>query len=117
MMLSAIVDHRVVHDVISKSEGTYVNSYVVKQRKTTTRGWELLVEWRDGSTDWVALKDLKELYPVELAIYEEERKVDDAPAFSWWVPYVLRKQKCILQKVKSKYWARTHKMVFASQRM
>jgi hypothetical protein len=109
MMMSAIVDHRVLHNAIHQSQGTYVNSYGVKRRKTTTRGWELLVEWRDGSSDWVSLKDLKDSYPVELAIYAKERKIDDEPAFAWWVPYVLRKQKRILQKVKSKYWARTHK--------
>ncbi len=51
MMLSAIVHHRVLHDAIPKSQGTYVNSYGVKRHKTTTCGWDLLVEWRDGSTD------------------------------------------------------------------
>ena len=61
-----------------------------------------MVEWRDGSYDWVALKDLKESYPVELAKYAQERKIDDEPAFAWWVPHVIRKQKRILQKIKSK---------------
>jgi hypothetical protein len=109
LMLSAIMDHRVLHDTIPQSQGTYTNSYRVKRRKTTTREWELLVEWRDGSNDWVALKDLKDLYPVELAIYATDHHIVDEPAFAWRVPYVLRKQKRILQKVKSKYWARTHK--------
>ena len=109
MMLSAITDHRVLKDAIPKSQGTYVNPYGVRRRKTTTRGWELLVEWRDGSSDWVSLKDLKDSYPVELAIYAKERTIEDEPAFAWWVPYVLRKQQRILQKVKTKYWARTHK--------
>lgn len=44
MMLSAIIDHRVLHNAIPKSQGTYVNSYGVKRQKTTTRCWELLVE-------------------------------------------------------------------------
>lgn len=86
MMLSAIVDHSVLHDTIPKSQVTYVNSYGVNRRKTTTRGWKLLVEWRDESSDWVALKDLKESYPIKLAMYAKERKVDDEPAFAWWVP-------------------------------
>jgi hypothetical protein len=66
MMLDKIVDHRVLPNVIPQSQGTYVNSYGVKRRKTTTRDWELLVEWKVGSTDWVAMKDLKESYPIEL---------------------------------------------------
>jgi hypothetical protein len=109
MMLSSIMDHRKLGDAIPKSQGTYVNSYGVKRRKATTRGWELLVEWRDGSSDWVSLKDLKDSYPVDLAVYANENLLADKPAFAWWTPNVLRKQKRILQKVKSKYWARTHK--------
>jgi hypothetical protein len=68
-----------------------------------------LVKWRDGSSDWIAMKDLKESYPVELALYATGQKIDDEPAFAWWVPYALNKRKRILQKVKSKYWSRTHK--------
>ena len=36
----------------------------------TTRGWDLLVEWKDGSTIWITLKYLKASNPVELAGYE-----------------------------------------------
>jgi hypothetical protein len=104
MMLSAIANYRVLRDAISQSQGTYVN-YGGKRRKTTTRGWELLVAWRNGSSDWVKLKDLKDSYPVELAMYATPHNLEDKPAFAWWVPYTLRKQKRILQKVKSKYWA------------
>ena len=110
MMMDSIADHRTTHEAISKAQGTYTNAYGIERRKATTRGWELLVEWRDGSSDcWVALKDLKESYPVELALYATSHKIDDEPAFAWWVPYVLKKQKRILQKVKTKYWSRTHK--------
>ena len=111
MMLDKIIDHRTTPEAIPKSKGTYVNHYGVKRQKQTTRGWELLVQWKDGSTDWVALKDFKESYPIELALYAVERGIQDEPAFSWWLSHVLKKRKRILQKVKakSKYWARTHK--------
>jgi hypothetical protein len=36
------------------------------------------------------MKDLKESYPVELASYATGQKIDDEPAFAWWVPYVLK---------------------------
>ena len=90
MMLSEIVDHRVLPDAIPRSQGTYTNSYGVKRRKATTRGWEVLVEWKDGSTDCIALKDLKESYPVELAHYAVNRNIQDEPAFAWWIPHVLK---------------------------
>jgi hypothetical protein len=109
MMLSEIIDHRVLPDAIPQSQGTYENAYGVQRKKATTRGWQILEEWRDGLTDWVELKDLKESYPVELAMYAVNNNISDEPAFAWWVPYVLKKQKRILQKVKTKYWSRTHK--------
>ena len=30
-----------------------------KRGKITTEGWQLCIQWKDGSTDWVALKDIK----------------------------------------------------------
>ena len=67
------------------------------------------MEWKDGTTDRVKLKDLKESYPVELAMYATNHKIANDPAFAWWVPFVLKKQKRKLQKVKTKYWSCTHK--------
>ena len=75
----------------------------------TKRGWELCVTWEYGSTDRVVLKDLKNLYPVELAEYAQKNDFQDEPAFAWWGAYVERKRDSILSKVKSKYWQRTHK--------
>ncbi|KAI2502134.1 Reverse transcriptase (RNA-dependent DNA polymerase) [Fragilaria crotonensis] len=101
MMLEEILDHRITSEAIPKSQGTYVNQYGVTRRKQTTRGWELLIQWKDGSTDWVAMKDFKESYPVELALYAVDRGISDEPAFAWWIDYVLKKQKRILQKGQS----------------
>ena len=42
---------------------------IVNLPKKTTRGWKLLVEWKDGSSDWIVLKDLKDLNPIETAEY------------------------------------------------
>jgi hypothetical protein len=109
MMLDKIINHRSTRDAIPKEWGTCVNSYGVQRPKLTTQGWELLIQWKDGSTDWVALKEFKESYPMELAHYAKDYGIHEEPAFAWWVPYVLKKQERILQKVKSKYWAHTHK--------
>jgi hypothetical protein len=72
-------------------------------------GWELLVEWRDGSTDWVALKDLKDTNPIELAEYAVANKIAEEPAFKWWVSFCLQKRNRIINEAKSKYWRTTHK--------
>eukprot|EP00978_Attheya_sp_CCMP212_P008877 scaffold20848_cov68-Attheya_sp.AAC.1 len=109
MMLDKIIDHRILESAIPKSKGTYETQRGLTQNVRTTKGWEICVQWKDGSTDWIALKDLKESYPVELAEYAINSKIDDEPAFAWWVPYTMKKRERIISKVKSKYWARTHK--------
>ena len=45
----------------------------------------------------------------KLADYAIANKIQDEPVFAWWVPYVIKKRKTIIQKIKSKYWQRTHK--------
>jgi hypothetical protein len=97
--------------VISKEDGSsYVNINDMKKPKTTTRGWELLISWKDGTSSWVKLKDLKESFPVQLAESDVGNKISEEPAFAWWVPYTIRKRRDhIILKVKSKYWKRTHK--------
>ena len=48
--------------------------------------------------------DLKDAYPEEVADYAVANNLTAEPAFRWWVPFVLKKRKQILKKVKSKYW-------------
>eukprot|EP00978_Attheya_sp_CCMP212_P037774 scaffold181272_cov24-Attheya_sp.AAC.2 len=36
-----------------------------KQLRRTTKGWKLLVKWKDVSSDWLPLADLKESDPVQ----------------------------------------------------
>ena len=69
LMLDKIIDHRTTKHAIPKGEGTFQTTYGVTRKKRTTRGWEICVRWKDGSHEWIALKDLKQSYPVELAEY------------------------------------------------
>jgi hypothetical protein len=41
----------------------------------TTKGWHLCVEWKDGTTSWERLEDLKESNPVEAAEYAATKSV------------------------------------------
>ena len=54
---------------------------VTERPKVTTRGWELLVQWKDGSVSWEKLKDLKESNLVEVAEYAVVNRIADEPAF------------------------------------
>ena len=67
------------------------------------------MEWKDRNSSWVSLNDMKDSYPLETAEYSDMNKISTEPAFAWWVPHVLQKRSRIINKVKSKYWKRTHK--------
>ena len=94
---------------IPESEAFITTNNGTQRRRKTTQGWEVLVQWKDKSTTWHKLKDIKDSYPVELAEYAVENGISHTPAFAWWVPHTLRKRDRIIAKIKSKYWVRTHK--------
>ena len=71
----------------------------VKRRRETTQGWHMLCQWKDSSTNWIALKDMKHSYPVQVAEYAFANKIDDKPAFAWWVPHVIKKRDQVLAKL------------------
>ena len=109
VLLSEITDHKRDATALSKDEGFTVSHNGRRVPKITTRGWKIQVEWKDGTTDWVPMNELKASNPVELAEYAIANKIAEEPAFAWWVPDVLRKRNRIISKVKSKYWKTTHK--------
>jgi hypothetical protein len=103
-LIDEIIDHRSTNQAV-RQVYTFVDSHDGrKRRKQTTRGWELLLKWKDGSEAWLPLKDVKESFPVQVAEYAVQVRIQDEPAFGWWVPYVLKKRSHIIAKVKSKYW-------------
>ena len=108
-MFDDVVDFRTNGKQVTMEDGFVLTSTGTKRKKETTIGWELLLQWKDGSTTWVALKDAKEAYPVQIAEFAIAAGISQEPAFSWWVPFTIKKRKQIISKVKSKYWIRTHK--------
>ncbi len=49
------------------------------------KGWELCILWKDKSTSWVALKDVKEGNPIQVAEFAIANGIANEPAFAWWV--------------------------------
>ena len=72
-------------------------------KKKTTAGWQLEVEWRDGTTSWLPLKTLKETNPVQVAEYARGNQIDLEPAFDWWVPIVLRRRNRLIKGALSRH--------------
>ena len=75
-----------------------------KCRKETTKGWEILLQGKDGPTTWESLKDVKECYPVQLSEYAHQKKISNEPAFAWWVPQVLKKRKLDKENGDTLWW-------------
>ena len=88
-MLDEIEDHRKDGTALTEQDA-YVYRGHNKHRKPTTKGWELLVSWKGGSSSWVKLKDLKNSNPVEVAEHTVANRIQDESAFAWWVKTVLR---------------------------
>ena len=72
--LNEIVDHRKDGKAISKDDDMITRNGRSIQRKTT-KGWFLCVKWKDDSTSWVPLKDLKESNLLEVSEYAVANKL------------------------------------------
>jgi hypothetical protein len=108
-ILDEIIDHAKDGNAIDITNGFTLSANGNRVPKKTTRGWKLLCSWKDGSSSWVALKDLKDANPIEVAEYAVANRLQEEPAFKWWVHDVLRRRNRIINKVKSRYWKLTHK--------
>jgi hypothetical protein len=77
--------------------------------RMTTKGWELCILWKDGSTSCEALRNIKESNPIQLAEYAVANKIAQEPAFAWWVPYTLKRRDRLIMAINTRYCKRTHK--------
>jgi hypothetical protein len=107
-LLDEIVDHEKMGDAIN-ADDQYVWYNGKQRQRRTTKGWRFCVRWKDTTTSWIHLKDLKESNPVDVAVYAVAHKLVSEPAFKWWVPYTLKKKERIIAKIKTRYLRREQK--------
>ena len=74
MMINENIDFRKNGNAIAKDKGTFMTKNGTIQKLKTTKGWVLLVRWKDGSENWVKLKDMKDSYPVEVMNFVNQKK-------------------------------------------
>ena len=84
-MLTEVTNHKRYESDITEVDSFIKSSDGNLNCKRTAHGWKILVEWKDGSVDWVSLKYFKHSNPVELAEYDTENEISDEPTLSWWV--------------------------------
>jgi hypothetical protein len=90
LMVQDIFGHKTDGHELERAD-MYIKVGSNRQIRKTTKGWHLCVAWKDGTTSWERLADLKESNPVEVAEYTTTNNLHDEPDFSWWVPHVLKK--------------------------
>ena len=64
LLFDSIVDRRKNDNAMTRSKQKFVDSKVKQQYRSLTKGWEVCVRWKNGSTNWEKLSDFKECYPV-----------------------------------------------------
>jgi len=106
-VMEEVIDHEYDASVMTEEDLKLIAN---GKKHQTTKGWQLVVAWKDGMTSKVPLWEMRNAYPIQVAEYAVANKIQDAPAFRWWVNDVLQKRTHMVQKLKrSKYWIRTTK--------
>ena len=91
-LMDSIIDHqRDLSQAIPIEDKYIMTKSGQKRLQNTTKGWKLLIKWKDKSMARINLADMKEAHPVEMAEYARARGISNEPAFAWWVPYTVRK--------------------------
>jgi hypothetical protein len=99
VLLDSIIDHKRLDSAIRPLDQKVVRPDGHTYLRRSTIGWQLCCQWKDGSTSWESLADLKESHPIEIAEYAVTKGLDHKAFFNWWVPHVLRKRDQIISLV------------------
>ena len=83
LFLDDIIDHRANENAVLKKDGWVRSSNSASKRVITTKGWNLKVQWKDGTSTWIPLKDIKEADLIEAAEYSVRANISDKLAFAW----------------------------------
>ena len=112
VLLDSIIDHKRLDTALRLPDQVVVRNDNRTYKKRNTVGWQICCQWKDGSSSWEKLSDLKESHPIETAEYATAMGIDHEPAFNWWVPHVLKRRDRIISAVakrSARYHKRTHK--------
>jgi len=104
VLFNEVIGHR-KNDEALPAEASTVDA--VPRR--TTKGWDVCIEWKDGSPSWHPLCEIKNSFPIHLAKYALKYELQDEPAFKWWVKEALKRRKYMIKAAKTRYARRTHK--------
>ncbi len=111
VLLDELIDVKRTDDALTLDQQKITVHGTTRQRNST-KGWFICCKWKDGSTSWEKLSDLKESHPVQVAEFAIQMGIALELGFNWWVFCVLKKRDAIILLVKQcqvKYLKKTHK--------
>ena len=79
LLFDAIVDLKKNYKAMNRVEQRFVESRGKQQYKRSTKGWEVCVRWKNGSTNWENLSSFKECYPVQNTEYAATNDINNEP--------------------------------------
>ena len=100
-LFKGISNHRKDDSAVPKQDGWITLENNIRKRKITTKGWDLLVDWSNGTQSWLPLNLIKESNPIDVAEYAVANAIHEEPAFIWWVSKALKKRKHYISKLRS----------------
>jgi hypothetical protein len=86
---------------ITQGDHTFTEVNGIRKPIITTKGWSILIKWKDQSTNWVPLSIAKESFPTQVAEYAISNGLQYEPAFRWWVNHCLKKHDHIIKVTKT----------------
>jgi hypothetical protein len=79
-LMEDIVDHKTDGHAVEPAD-MYIKHGSNMQVRKTIKVWNLCVEWKDGTTSWERLADLKECNPVQVSVYAAAESLLNTPVF------------------------------------
>jgi hypothetical protein len=76
VLLDSIIYHKRLDSAIRPLDQKVVQPNGHIYLRCSTVGWQLCCQWKDGSTSWESLADLKESHPIETAEYAVTKGLD-----------------------------------------
>jgi hypothetical protein len=109
LLIDEIINWQITNESLNEENELQISSNNKIYKCRTTKGWELCVLWKDGSTSWEKLKDMKEGFPIQVVEFAVSRGLENWIAFKWWVPYIIKRRNRMIKAMKTTYIKRTHK--------
>jgi hypothetical protein len=75
----------------------------------TKKGWMICISWKDGTSSWHPMSEIKNSYPLQLAEYDFTNDLQDEPSFKWWVKPTLKQRRLYIKAAKRRILKKTHK--------